>query len=169
MGDSKKGNRYSIELKKEVCEYSNNHNFEDSAAKFGLCNPKIISKWRRDLGYPTLGRGFRRSRSSEFKHEVCQYYDNHTHDETVEKFGISEVSLFRWRRELGYRNKSLGYNLYMESLQPAMQKRQSHDIVMTKMENGNLKGRIAVLEDRLKDATYLLQQVVEDLNGKDLM
>ena len=169
MGNSKKGNRYSIELKKEVCEYSNDHNFEDAAAKFGLCNYKIISKWRRDLGYPTLGRGFRGAKSSGFKHEVCQYYDNHTHEQTCEKFGIAEVTLFRWRRELGYRNKSLGYNLYMEGLQPAMQKRQSHDIVMTKMENGNLKGRIAVLEDRLKDATYLLQQVVEDLNGKDLM
>ena len=169
MGNSKKGNRYSIELKKEVCEYSNDHNFEDAAAKFGLCNYKIISKWRRDLGYPILGRGARGAKSSGFKHEVCQYYDNHTHDQTCEKFGIADVTLFRWRRELGYRNKSLGYNLYMESLQPAMQKRQSHDIVMTKMENGNLKGRIAVLEDRLKDATYLLQQVVEDLNGKDLM
>ena len=151
MGDSKKGNRYSIELKKEVCEYSNNHNFEDSAAKFGLCNPKIISKWRRDLGYPTLGRGFRRSRSSEFKHEVCQYYDNHTHEETVEKFGISEVSLFRWRRELGYRNKSRGYNLYMEGLQPTMQKRERRDFVMTKMENGNLKGQIVELQKVVSD------------------
>ena len=151
MGDSKKGNRYSIELKKEVCEYSNNHNFEDSAAKFGLCNPKIISKWRRDLGYPTLGRGFRRSRSSEFKHEVCQYYDNHTHEETVEKFGISEVSLFRWRRELGYRNKSRGYNLYMEGLQPTMQKRERRDFVMTKMENGDLKGQIVELQKVVSD------------------
>ena len=77
--------------------------------------------------------------------------------------------MFKWRRELGYRNKSRGYNLYMESLQPTMQKRHSHDIVMTKMENGDLKGKVAVLEDRLKDATYLLQQVLEDLNGKDLM
>ena len=151
MGDSKKGNRYSIELKKEVCEYSNNHNFEDAAAKFGLCNPKIISKWRRNLGYPTLGRGVRGSRSSEFKHEVCQYYDNHTHEETVEKFGISEVSLFRWRRELGYRNKSRGYNLYMEGLQPTMQKRERRDFVMTKMENGDLKGQIVELQKVVSD------------------
>lgn len=168
MGNSK-GNRYSIELKKEVCEYSNDHKFEDAAAKFGLCNYKIISKWRRNLGYPSIGRGARCGKDSEFKHEVCQYYDNHTHEDTVEKFGCSEVSLFKWRRELGYRNKSRGYNLYMEYLQPTMQKRQSRDIVMTKMENGDLKGKVAVLEDRLKDATYLLQQVLEDLNGKDLM
>ena len=132
-----------------------------------LCNPKIISKWRRDLGYPTLGRGFRRSRSSEFKHEVCQYYDNHTQ-------GMERSLVFQRFHCLGgvensvNRNKSLGYNLYMESLQ-RMQKRQSHDIVMTKMENGDLKGRIAVLEVKLKDATYLLEQVVQDLNGKDLM
>lgn len=168
MGNSK-GNRYSIELKKEVCEYSNDHNFQDAAAKFGLCNHKIISKWRRNLGYPSIGRGARGGKDSEFKHEVCQYYDNHTHEDTAEKFGCSKVSLFKWRRELGYRNKSRGYNLYMEYLQPTMQKRQSRDIVMTKMENGDLKGKVAVLEDRLKDATYLLQQVLEDLNGKDLM
>lgn len=168
MGNSK-GNRYSIELKKEVCEYANNHNFADAAAKFGLCNFKIISKWRKDLGYPSLGRGARGARDSEFKHEVCQYYDNHTWEETCTKFGCTPRSLFKWRRELGYKNKSRGYNMYMESLQPTMQRRQSYDIVTTKMENGDLKGRIAVLEDRLKDATYLLQQVVEDLNGKDLM
>tara|TARA_R100001510_G_scaffold48078_1_gene45659 strand:+ start:305 stop:814 length:510 start_codon:yes stop_codon:yes gene_type:complete len=169
MGNSKKRNRYSIEFKKEVCEYSNDHNYADTGAKFGIGDFKAISKWRKNLGYPPLGRGTRSAKDSGFKHEVCQYYDNHTWLESCEKFGCTPRSLFRWRRELGYRNKSRGYNLYMESLQPTMQKRQSYDIVMTKMENGNLKGRIAVLEDKLKDATYLLQQVVEDLNGKDLI
>ena len=78
-------------------------------------------------------------------------------------------TLCQWRRELGYRNKSRGYNLYMEGLQPTMQKRERRDFIMTKMENGDLKGRIAVLEVKLKDATYLLEQVVQDLNEKDLM
>ena len=50
-----------------------------------------------------------------------------------------------------------------------VQKRERRDFIMTKMENGDLKGRIAVLEVKLKDATYLLEQVVQDLNEKDLM
>ena len=165
MGDSKKGNRYSIELKKEVCEYSNNHNFEDYAAKFGLCNPKIISKWRRDLGYPTLGRGVRRSRSSEFKHEVCQYYDNHTHEETVKKFGISEVSLFRWRRELGYRNKSRGYNLYMEGLQPTMQKREVLNFKSVRSENGDMKFELVKKEKRIKELEMSVEKYDQILSS----
>ena len=82
---------------------------------------------------------------------MCQYYDNHTGDETIGKFDVSIDTVCKWRRELGYRNKSLGYNLYMEGLQPTMQKRERRDFVMTKMENGDLKGQIVELQKVVSD------------------
>ena len=164
MGNSKYSNRYSNEFKAQVVEFYRTHTVSDTVRKFNIGN-KSITNWCIELGFSKGCSNFK----SDFKHEVCQYYDNHTGIETIAKFGISNATLCQWRRELGYRNKSRGYNLYMEGLQPTVQKRERRDIIMTKAENGDLKGRIAVLEDKLKDATYLLEQVVQDLNGKDLM
>ena len=68
MGNSK-GNRYSIELKKEVCEYINDHNFQDAATKIGLCMYMIKSHLRNNRDYPSPERGFQGARYSVFKHE----------------------------------------------------------------------------------------------------
>jgi transposase-like protein len=164
MGNSKYSNRYSNEFKAQVIEFYRTHTIADTVRKFNI-GSKSIANWCIELGFSKGCSNFK----SDFKHEVCQYYDNHTGIETIAKFGVSMNTLCQWRRELGYRNKSRGYNLYMEGLQPTVQKRERRDFIMTKMENGDLKGRIAVLEDKLKDATYLLEQVVQDLNGKDLI
>lgn len=164
MGNSKYSNRYSNEFKAQVIEFYRTHTIANTVRKFNI-GSKSIANWCIELGFSKGCSNFK----SDFKHEVCQYYDNHTGIETIAKFGVSMNTLCQWRRELGYRNKSRGYNLYMEGLQPTVQKRERRDFIMTKMENGDLKGRIAVLEDKLKDATYLLEQVVQDLNGKDLI
>ena len=155
---------YSNEFKAQVVEFYKTHNTDETIKEFDVSRT-AITNWCKKLGFFKGCSNYKIS----FKHEVCQYYDNNTLDQTYAKYNIASKTICKWRRELGYRIKSRGYNLYMESLQPTMQKRQSLDIVMTKMENGDLKGKVAVLEDRLKDATYLLQQVLEDLNGKDLM
>ena len=103
------------------------------------------------MGNVSVVRRARRKHSIEFKHEVCQYYDNHTQVDTCAKFDIDCVSLQNWRKTLGYRNKSRGYNLYTEGLQPVMQKRERRDFVMTKMENGDLKGQIVELQKVVSD------------------
>ena len=162
MGNSKNSKRFSDEYKAIVVDFYKTHDVYNTAREFNVSVCSVVN-WSKKLGFIKGRSRF----SSDFKHEVCQYYDNHTGIETSKMFDISIDTICKWRRELGYRNKSLGYNLYMEGLQPTMQKRERHNFVMTKMENGDLKGRIAVLEDKLKDATYLLEQVVQDLNGKD--
>ena len=124
-----------------------------------------MSNWAVQSGFLKGHSRFK----SDFKHEVCQYYENHTLVETCAKYNVDRKSVCVWRKKLGYRNKFFNYNLAPEGLQPTMQKRERRDFIMTKMENGDLKGRIAVLEVKLKDATYLLEQVVQDLNEKDLM
>ena len=102
------------------------------------------------------------------RHEACQYYDNHTAHETAAKFGISLPSLFVWRRELGYRNKSRGYNLYTEGLQPTVTKRERRNFVMTKAENGQLQGELmeiklqyAVLEREFRQLKETIMEAIQ--------
>ena len=155
---------YSNEFKAQVVEFYKTHKLNETTKEFGVSHFSIVN-WCKQLGFLKGYPNF----EIDFKHEVCQYYDNNTLEQACAKYDVSRNSVLKWRRQLGYRNKSRGYNLYMEGLQPTVQKRERRDFIMTKMENGDLKGRIAVLEDKLKDATYLLEQVVQDLNGKDLI
>ena len=144
MGKSK----FSIEFKKEVCEYTNDHNYAQAHAKFGVTN-RTIQIWRNSLGYPQLGRGVRKSamKDLDFKHEVCQYYDNHTAKETLAKFDVCGRSLFKWRRELGYRNKSRGYNLYTQEYR--QQSRAPLNFKSVRGEDG--KYTVELLQKRITD------------------
>lgn len=144
MGNSK----FLVEFKKEVCDFTNDHTYLEAETKFGITR-KSIQRWRESLGYPPLGRGFRRVnlRDLEFKHEVCQYYDNHTAEETLAKFDVGRPSLFKWRRELGYRNKSRGYNLYTQEYR--QQSRAPLHFKSTRGEDGKYK--LEVLQKRITD------------------
>tara|TARA_A100001011_G_C14078403_1_gene743418 strand:- start:41 stop:553 length:513 start_codon:yes stop_codon:yes gene_type:complete len=146
MGNSKKGNRYSSEFKAQVVEHYKTHIGNETMKEFNVSS-NSVRKWALDLGFIKGCSNFK----SSFKHEACQYYDNHTWHETCGKFGISHDALCTWRRELGYRNKSRGYNLYTEDLQPSMKKRERRNFVMTKMENGDLKGQIVELQKVVSD------------------
>ena len=123
------------------------------------------------MGNVSVVRSARRKHSIEFKHEVCQYYDNHTQVDTCAKFDVDCVSLQNWRKTLGYRNKSRGYNLYMEGLQPLTNKSEyrklRNDFVMTSLEKDNLKGHVAVLESKLKDVTFMLENLVKEISERD--
>jgi transposase-like protein len=146
MGNSKNGKRFSDEYKAIVVDFYKTHDVYNTAREFNVSVCSVVN-WSKKLGFIKGRSRF----SSDFKHEVCQYYDNHTGDETIGKFDVSIDTVCKWRRELGYRNKSLGYNLYMEGLQPTMQKRERRDFVITKMENGDLKGQIVELQKVVSD------------------
>lgn len=103
------------------------------------------------MGNVGVVRRARRKHSIEFKHEVCQYYDNHTQVDTCAKFDIDCVSLQNWRKTLGYRNKSRGYNLYTEGLQPIMQKREVLNFKSVRSENGDMKFELVKKEKRIKE------------------
>ena len=156
---------YTNEFKAEVVEYYKTHTTEETVKKFGIPKPNA-SKWALKAGF-FKGQGGD-SHPSNFKHEVCQYYDNHTGVETVAKFGVSNDTLCRWRRELGYRNKSRGYNLYTEGLQPTVTKRERRNFVMTKAENGQLQGELmeiklqyAVLEREFKQLKETIMEAIQ--------
>ena len=133
---------YTNEFKQSVVEYFKTHTVDETAQKFGIPKPNV-SKWALKAGF-IKGRD-RHPRS--FKHEVCQYYDNHTGVETMAKFGVSNDALCRWRRELGYRNKSRGYNLYTQEYR--QEARAPLHFKSTRGADGKYK--LEVLQKRITD------------------
>jgi len=83
-----------------------------------------------------------------FKHEVCQYYEHHTQKETIEMYGVSAVSIWKWRVALGYRNKHRGYNPHMQHIQPVVPTQQTRDFMVTRDENGKLRADLAEITQK---------------------
>ena len=86
--------------------------------------------------------------SAAFKHEVCQYYDNNTIKNTAAKYNITQCTISSWRKKLGYRNKSLGYNLATAQVTPLALRM---DMRIVKRENGDLKYQIMTLNGQIED------------------
>ena len=87
--------------------------------------------------------------ANSFKHEVCQYYEHHTRNDTEAKYDVAGKTISKWRRELGYRNKFFNRNMYTEGMQPALKKRQQRDFVVTKKDNAFLLSEVSDLRIEL--------------------
>ena len=94
--------------------------------------------------------------ANSFKHEVCQYYEHHTRNDTEAKYDVAGKTISIWRRELGYRNKFFGYNIYTEDMKPALKKRQRRDFMVTKKNNSFLLDELTKLRSEMvsKDFDY---------------
>ena len=102
---------------------------------------------------------------NSFKHEVCQYYEHHTRKATHEKYGVDERSISRWRVELGYRNKFFGYNIYTQTMQPALKKSEKRDFMVTKKDNAFLLNQLEITRSILvrkdSDNLWLKQKLID--------
>ncbi len=87
--------------------------------------------------------------ANSFKHEVCQYYEHHTRNDTEAKYGVAGKTISKWRVALGYRNKFFGRNMYTEGMQPALKKRQQRDWMVTKKDNAFLLNEVSDLRIEL--------------------
>jgi len=87
--------------------------------------------------------------ANSFKHEVCQYYEHHTRNDTEAKYGVAGKTISKWRVALGYRNKFFGHNIYTEAMQPTFKKRERRDFMVMKSELTDL--RVALM---YKDYDY---------------
>ena len=138
---------YTPELTAEILAFYAENSAKDTADKFGKSEKAIYV-----LAYKNkFNKGTRHSVSKysiSFRHEVCQYYEHHTGVETLAKFGINSASLYHWRKDLGYRNKHRGYNLFTEVTAPKAV-RKNYRIV--KAENGDLKAQIMDLQGKYED------------------
>ena len=107
--------------------------------------------------------------ANSFKHEVCQYYEHHTRNDTEAKYDVAGKTISKWRRELGYRNKFFGHNIYTESMQPALKKRQQKDFMVTKMDNAFLLAEVTDLRVALvnkdSDNLWLKQKLMDIANA----
>lgn len=136
---------YTPELTAEILAFYAENSAKDTAAKFGKSEHAIYV-----LAYKNkFTKGGRPSKYSlSFKHEVCQYYEHHTGIETSEKYELNIANLYCWRKDLGYRNKHRGYNLYTEVTAPKAV-RKNYRIV--KAENGDLKAQMMNLQGQVED------------------
>ena len=98
--------------------------------------------------------------SINFKHEVCQYYEHHTQKETIELYGVSAVSIWKWRVALGYRNKHRGY--CAKPSQPVAQMQQHRSFMVTRDENGKLRADLAEITQKY----VALEQQFTELKSK---
>ena len=157
---------YSNEFKAQVVEFFKTHTTNETAKEFGVSRG-TVSNWAIQSGFLKGHARFK----SDFKHEVCQYYENHTLAETCAKYNVDQKSVCAWRKKLGYRNKFFNYNLATEDLQPSTQKSEyrklRNDFVMTNLEKDNLKGYVTVLESKLKDVTFMLENLVKEIGERD--
>lgn len=134
---------YTPELTAEILGFFKDHTVSKTAAKFGI--PPHTVSYLAQLNKFSKGCD---KYSLAFKHNACQYYEHHTGDETIAKFKITIKSLTVWRRDLGYRNKHRGYNLYTEVTAPKAV-RKNYRIV--KAENGDLKAQMMNLQGQVED------------------
>lgn len=136
--------KYSDALNLAVAKYLENHTQKEASANFGIplsTVPYLASKGGHVIG--TCPRY-----AMYFKHEVCQYYEHHTGNETVVKYDIGKATIYAWRKDLGYRNKHRGYNLYTDQVTPKAVRKNYR---MVKNENGDLKAMLMDLRGQIED------------------
>lgn len=151
--------KYSNEFKSQVVEYYKTHTAKETAQKFSL-PVNTIQSLGRNMGFAKGNDKY----PVDFKHEACQFYETHTGSETIAKFGVTAAALCQWRKDLGYRNKHRGYNLYTEALQPNVTKRERRNFVMTRSENGKLKAELQQRDERINSLEARLTQLEDTSN-----
>ena len=134
---------YTPELTAEILGFFKDHTLSKTAAKFNIPPHTVNYLAQRNK----FSKGCDKY-SLSFKHNACQYYEHHTGVETLAKFKITIKSLSNWRKDLGYRNKHRGYNLYTEVTAPKAV-RKNYRIV--KAENGDLKAQMMNLQGQVED------------------
>jgi len=146
--------KYSKEFKAQVVEYYKTHTAKETAQKFSV-PVNTIQSLGRNMGFAKGNDKY----PVDFKHEACQFYETHTGSETIAKFSVTIAALCQWRKDLGYRNKHRGYNLYTEALQPTVTKRERRNFVMTRSENGQLKAELQQRDERINSLEARLTQL----------
>lgn len=135
--------KYSKAMCLAVANYFANHTTKETAENFGIPQGSV-DRLVKSGGSTKKVRYY----DTSFKHKVCQYYEHHTGEETAAKFEVSTVSIWEWRKELGYRNKHRGYNLYTSQVTPKAVRKNYR---MVRSENGDLKAQIMDLQGQIED------------------
>ena len=161
MGNSKKGNRYSIEFKKQVCEYSLDNNYADTAKKFGV-HYNSIKDWRKALGYPNLGSGYRLGFGEEIQIEACKMYMSNpsmTKQEVCDIYNTSTYSLGQWLRKHGFSMK-----VAKRKPLPTKAERIAKNFKVLKTEHNRVVAEYAEFRKAVNDTSHYVINQVEALS-----
>ena len=155
MGNSK----YTNEFKKQVCEYSLDNSDADTAKKFnvGLCT---VRDWRKALGYPSLGRGYRLSFGEKVQIEACKMYMGNpsmTKQEVCDIYNTSTHSLGQWLRKHGFSMK-----VAKRKPLPTKSDRIARNFRVLQTEHNKVKAELMQLKQAQKDDNAWLTGKLND-------
>ena len=140
MGNS----TYTNEFKKQVCDYSLDNSDVDTAKKFGV-HFNTVRVWRKSLGYPDLGRGYRLSFSEEVQIEACKMYMSNpsmTKQEVCDIYNTSTHSLGKWLRKHNFSMK-----VAKRKPLPTKSDRIARNFKVLKTEHNKVKAELMQLKE----------------------
>jgi transposase-like protein len=144
---------YSNDFKVEVCNFSNDNTYTDTAKKFGI-SARTVRYFRDYLGYPNVGRGQRQIINEEIQIAACQMYMGNpsiTQQEVSDHFGISTQSLCNYLRKHGFSLK-VAKRLPM----PTRADRVARNFKVLKTEHNKVKAELMQLKQAQQaDNTWL--------------
>ena len=144
---------YTNEFKKQVCYYSLDNSDLDTAKKF-VVHFNTVRVWRKSLGYPDLGRGYRLSFSEEVQIEACKMYMSNpsmTKQEGCDQYGCHLTTLGKWLRIHGFSMK-----VAKRKPMPTRADRVARNFKVLKTEHSKVKAELMQLKQvQQLDNTWL--------------
>ena len=144
---------YSNDFKVEVCNFSNDNTYTDTAKKFGV-SARTVRYFRDCLGYPNIGRGQRQILSEEIQIEACQMYMGNpsmTQQEVCDHFGICTQSLGNYLRKHGFSLK-VAKRKPLPTTSESSAQRMAHNFKVLKTEHSIVKAELMKIRSIIEES-----------------
>tara|TARA_R100001460_G_scaffold86224_1_gene127674 strand:- start:44 stop:550 length:507 start_codon:yes stop_codon:yes gene_type:complete len=145
---------YSNDFKVEVCNFSNDNTYADTRERFGI-SKGTINSWRKSLGYPDLGVGYRKSFGENVQIEACQMYMGNpstTKQEVCDQYGCHVTTLGKWLRIHGFSMK-----VAKRKPMPTRADRVVRNFKVLKTEHNKVKAELMQLKQAQQDDNHWLK------------
>jgi|TARA_R100001463_G_scaffold94222_1_gene148746 DNA-binding transcriptional MerR regulator len=144
---------YSNDFKVEVCNFSNDNTYTDTAKKFGI-SARTVRYFREYLGYPNVGRGQRQIINEEIQIAACQMYMGNpsiTQQEVSDHFGISTQSLCNYLRKHGFSLK-VAKRKALPTTSESSAQRMAHNFKVLKTEHSLVKAELMKIRSIIEES-----------------
>ena len=144
---------YSNDFKVEVCNFSNDNTYKDTAKKFGI-STRTVRYFRDYLGYPNVGKGQRQSHGDEVQIAACQMYMGNpsiTQKEVCDHFGIATQSLSNWLRKHGFSLK-VAKRKPLPTTSERSAQRMAHNFKVLETEHNMVKAELMKIRSIIEES-----------------
>ena len=144
---------YSNDFKVEVCNFSNDNTYTDTAKKFGI-SARTVRYFRDYLGYPNVGRGQRQIINEEIQIAACQMYMGNpsiTQQEVSDHFGISTQSLCNYLRKHGFSLK-VAKRKALPTTSESSAQRMAYNFKVLKTEHSLVKAELMKIRSIIEES-----------------